>query len=1177
MKWVGMDCFCFHKREELDERIITPGQKDPSYPTNEVKNSKFNAFTFLPLNLFEQFRRPLNRYFLLIGCLQFIPIIAPVSPISTLLPLALAFLLTAIKEGYDDWQRHKADNIANSAVYHVWQNGTGCNIPCKDIAVGDMVKVYGNQEFPCDLFLISSSDPEGIAYIETANLDGELDLKSRSCVAEIIAQVGRTSGEKPPHVGFTLQAEPPSPALYTFNGSIVMNYEEIAVSSQQLLLQACYLRNTEWVWGLAVYTGHQTKVNMNKRGPSTKWAKVDQATTKYSVCLFVIQLLLALCCGLLGTYLILEGQQPWYLSEPDLDRNIWWHFMIIPLRFFLLTSVMIPISFKVIIDISKYWISLCIAWDVNMYDPVSDTPAGVKDTAIAEDLGQIEIIMSDKTGTLTENVMEFKCCTIGGVIYGGIPCAPGTASPVPGTASPCVDIDLQMKLEECDPAVISFFRILALCHSVFPKEVDGEVVFHGSSPDEEALVTAAKHLGICLKRRTKDVIEVDVLGTRERYEILETLDFTSERRRMGIVLRNLDTDIIELVLKGADDKVTERLVSYNRFHPSYESPDANGPLEKDLHNLSLFATNGLRTLCVACKEISEEVFHPWRIEYLKAKVARGDRREREMAKACDLLETDLHFVGASAIEDKLQDRVPETIRVLRQAGIALWMLTGDKSETAKQVAISCNLLAETEECLVVVGMSCPEVMACLKDIEFKYHGYADRGQFRSVENAYGSSTLLRTSPIDFREAAPLVGRQSWASRASGIASPGSDEELSQSWMADSARESVDSLVYEPQRQGYVLMISGDTLELAIREECRDSFLRLALLANSVICCRVTPPVKAALTRMVKGLGKMTLSVGDGGNDVAMLQEAHVGVGIAGKEGLQAARAADFSVAQFKCLLPLLLVHGHYSYERACYIVQYCFYKSMLLSFIQLAYNAAAQFSGVSYWDAFQLAAFNGLFTLAPVFFYVVDRSVPRQYLELQPRVYRFSQGNGSLNAGTFLGFLLRGQVQAIAVLGLTVLICGAGRVNGDGHPTDLVNDSFMTYSAIMMVQVVVVVVESHTVTALNQVAIWGTAIVYWLTMLAYCSYPGFKMYHVMQRLLGDPMLYLLQILLLVVLAVPMVAFKTWSRNYSPNELQLHRNLARQFTAENCRYSPPSVRSMSIREGSDESIPSTLYR
>eukprot|EP00667_Euglena_gracilis_P000593 EG_transcript_593 len=1158
-----MSWFCCDEDDERDERIITPGQQNLLYSTNEVRNSKYTLVSFLPLNLYEQFRRPLNRYFLLVACLQFIPVIAPVSPISTLLPLALAFLLTAAKEGYDDLQRHRADFVANNTLYHVWRHGRVQLVPCKDIRVGDLVKVMSGQEFPCDVFLVYSSDVDGMAYIETANLDGESDLKSRSCVAEVTAQVGRISGERPPAVSFTLQAEPPSNLIYTFIGSIVMNYEEIPVTSQQLLQQACYLRNTDWVWALAVYTGHQTKVNMNKSGPTAKWAKVDRLTSQYSIVIFCIQLLYAICCGTAGSYLAFEEDQ-WYLSRPEISREVLWHYIVYPGRFFLLTSVMIPISFKVITDISKYWISLCIAWDLTMYDEATDTPAGVEDSAIAEDLGQIQVILSDKTGTLTENVMQFKCCTIEGVVYGWPPSAPAACDLEEVAEGSFNDSELQRRLGNGDEGVLTFFRALALCHSVIPKRVEGQLVYHGSSPDEEALVLAAMKAGVVLTHRTKDTMEIDVLGCRERYDVLETLDFTSDRKRMGVVVRNLETDAITLLVKGADDKVMERLASPNSSG-IYEAEEVTEPLGRDMANLSLFASNGLRTLCVAYRVLSEDAFRAWRVEYLKAKVARGDRRAKDLATACDKLEMDLHFVGASAIEDRLQDAVPETIQALQQAGITLWMLTGDKFETAKQVAISCSLLPEQEECLVVVGSTCSEVIACLKDIQFKYHRHAERRHLRCI--APPGAALLRTEPT-FREAAPLLPRS--------VSTPPTDDELSQSWQRNSLSNSAGSLPDKPIEcgKGYVLMVSGDTLELAMQDECRALFLSLSLAASAVVCCRTTPPIKAAVTRMVKEAGMRTLAIGDGGNDVAMLQEADVGVGISGKEGLQAARAADYSIAKFKYLRPLLLVHGHYSYQRTCYIVQYCFYKSMLLSFIQLLFNLFCHFSGLSLWDAFQLFMFNGLFTLAPIFFYVLDRSVPRPHLEAHPRLYRHTQGDGGLNARTFTSFLWRAQLQAAAGFFLSLTLLGAGYTSVDGHPADMWKLSVTVYSALMSLQVAVLLMESNTIALLNQVAIWGTFVLYWITMVVYCAVPSTEQYHVMDRLLVEPDFFLLQLLLLVVMAFPMLTWRFVEQNYFPSDLQLHRQQALRpsrwphrsnSTASSAPYS------MSVRDSRDEIV------
>eukprot|EP00906_Rhabdomonas_costata_P025469 RCo036409 len=409
-------CCPFSRRRPAAFRVIQPHHPDdPGYCTNEVTNSKYTLLNFLPKNFYEQFKRPLNRYFLLIGLLQLIPAIAPVNPVTTLGPLLLAFLITAIKEGVDDLQRHRQDSLFNrrQVTAFVGPSHAPTVVPSQDLRVGDLVQLTDGEEVPCDLLLLASSDSEGVAYIQTANIDGEIDLKPRSSLAEVARVTHSSRDVLRPGFHLSLTCEPPNREIYSFNSTVVVDDQTLSVSSQQLLLQSCILKNTEWVHGMVVYTGNETKVGMNKASPPLKWAQVDQRISQLAIFIFCFQVTLALTLGFVGYGLeVTEGPLQWYLAYGSTRVNLYW--LIFPARFFLLTSVMIPVSFKVIVDISKYFVSLAIHWDLALYDEVSGLPAVAANTAIAEDLGQIEHILTDKTGTLTQNEMRFQGCAVGG-------------------------------------------------------------------------------------------------------------------------------------------------------------------------------------------------------------------------------------------------------------------------------------------------------------------------------------------------------------------------------------------------------------------------------------------------------------------------------------------------------------------------------------------------------------------------------------------------------------------------------------------------------------------------------------------------------------------------------------------------------------------------------------------
>eukprot|EP01060_Flectonema_neradi_P040259 TRINITY_DN9109_c0_g1_i4.p1 TRINITY_DN9109_c0_g1~~TRINITY_DN9109_c0_g1_i4.p1 ORF type:complete len:841 (+),score=153.62 TRINITY_DN9109_c0_g1_i4:55-2577(+) len=824
-------------------RQITALSGGDDFCDNLVVNSKYTIITFVPKNIMEQFSKVLNCYFLFIAILQFIPAIAPVNPMSTILPLIFAFTLTAIKEGADDRNRHIEDRKFNEREYEAvtsTSNKQLSKVKSKDIRIGDIVKLQKGDEIPCDLLLLQSSDPDGVAYIRTDNLDGEIDLKSRTAVAEIQSL--------PSAVEFngSVTCEQPDMKLYHFNSVVEYQSEKYSVSGEQLLLQSCFLQNTDWVLGLAVYTGKDTKCCQAKQLPPLKTANVDRQISTYAVVVFLCQIAVAAIMGIIGNIMQgTEAQDAWYLAMPSatvLD------YLIIPMRFFLLTSVMIPISFKVIIDVSKYLISILISNDIAMYDPEEDCPAKSNNTSIAEDLGQIDIILTDKTGTLTDNKMLFKACSLGSRMVGD---------------SENGALDQDGFTTRTDSDFVNFARLLSLCHTVTICDDTHEL--SSPSPDEEALVKAAMQMGCVLTSRSKTEIGITPSFTTstpseqvtERHEILYVMEFNSDRKMMSILLRNLSTNVITLYSKGADDKIIPKL-----------DPSKFGDSEKQIlqSHLEQFATTGLRTLVLGKKDVTEAEYQTLDADLKEASKITGEGRDIRISEIQQKFEDKLLFVGATAIEDKLQDGVPETIELLRHAGLNFWMLTGDKFETAQQISRSCGLLSANEALLslsIKNGeaklmsdlLAHTELTKRFYDSEkFSEYGTfsvspkidgptktSDDGDIPSTHSADLEEAELRTQSGTVR----CISRK----KKQTVGSP----TVSRSSFKNKIKQTVEML-HPTQIDGYVLIVDGVTIEFLLsaeNEEYGFLFTELAVRMNSVICCRVTPNQKAQLTGIAK--------------------------------------------------------------------------------------------------------------------------------------------------------------------------------------------------------------------------------------------------------------------------------------------------------------------------------------
>jgi phospholipid-translocating ATPase len=825
---------------------------------------------------------------------------------------------------------------------------------------------------------------------------------------------------------------------------------------------------------------------MNKTQPPTKWTRVDKYINKATVAIFVFQLLLVIIFGLLGN--LIRGairDKAWYLLDFDI---VWWEYFIIPLRFLLLLSLMIPISLKFSMDIVKYVYALLIDWDLDMVDRETNTPAAANSTAISEDLGQVEYIFSDKTGTLTENIMAFKSCSIQLRLFGN------SAQYDNALRDPRLIAEVEQGVE----STWGFFRALALCNTVVPTMEGGVLVYRSSSPDEEALVKAAQAMRFTFReRRLNDLTMEANDGSLEYYETLATLEFSSDRKRMSIVVRNKATNTIQLIIKGADDKIIPLLV------PEDQDPKISEQLEQ-------FACTGLRTLVIAQRPVSEEEFQAWKIEVDQAAVSMQDR-EGKLAVAYAKLEKDLRLLGVTAIEDKLQEGVPEAISKLREAGIRVWMLTGDKYSTAVQIATSCNLITQEHGTLLTVsGKTGAEVGHSISE-------HIDAIKRGSV------ATLDRNNSISNYQSVPLEPRLG-SGRAPEIS----------------------------------VILEGSTLKIAL-ESCERSFLELSMLAHTVICCRVTPAQKAQVVGLVKDTGKVTLAIGDGGNDVSMIQDACVGVGIRGREGLQAARAADFTIGKFRFLVKLLLVHGRYSLKKTSFVAVYCFHKSLFIAFLQLLYAAFSAFSGTSFFDSFMLASYNVIFTGLPILFYSLDKDVSEENLLSNPHLYHETQKGKcalqcssictpfemflpfsvdlDMNAKVLAYWFVRTAAQSTIVFALSYLIFGEHYLQPTGQAPDFSTLSAVVYGICITIQTFTILIESNQLTFLNHVVIWGTMVSYFLAMLVLNMISPF-LQSVMFRLFMDPNFWAGLALTVFIAFGPFIALKYITFNYNPMQYQV---------------------------------------
>uniref|UniRef100_A0A8C9WYS0 Phospholipid-transporting ATPase n=1 Tax=Sander lucioperca TaxID=283035 RepID=A0A8C9WYS0_SANLU len=661
---------------------------------NHIKTSKYNILTFLPMNLFEQFQRVANAYFLVLLILQLIPEISSLSWFTTIVPLVLVLVITAVKDATDDYFRHKSDQQVNNRQSQVLIRGSMQSEKWMNIRVGDIIKLENNQFVAADILLLCSSEPYGLCYIETAELDGETNLKVRQSLTATsdmgdITKLMDFDGE--------VICEPPNNKLDRFTGTLYWRDNKYPLDNEKMLLRGCVLRNTEWCFGMVIFAGLQTKLMQNCGGTKFKKTSIDKLMNTLVLWIFAF----LICMGVI----LAIGNTIWeswigrnfqvFLPWNALQSSAVFSGFLTFWSYIIILNTVVPISLYVSVEVLRLGHSYFINWDRRMYCSRTDTAAEARTTTLNEELGQVEFIFSDKTGTLTQNIMVFSKCSINGQTYDHtdwLMSFQRILNDFTKTILSFYDGSLVEAIKLEDPAVQEFFRLLALCHTVMPEEKsEGNLVYQAQSPDEGALVTAARNFGFVFRSRTPETITLCEMGRAVTYQLLAILDFNNVRKRMSVIVRNPQGQI-KLYSKGADSIIFERL-----------DPSSEDLMHTTSEHLSEFAGEGLRTLALAYKDLDEDYFDVWTKKLMFASTV-IENREDQLAVLYEEIEQGLKLLGATAIEDKLQEGVPETITCLNLADIKIWVLTGDKLETAMNIGYSCNILRDNmNEVFVISG------------------------------------------------------------------------------------------------------------------------------------------------------------------------------------------------------------------------------------------------------------------------------------------------------------------------------------------------------------------------------------------------------------------------------------------------------------------------------------------
>ena len=1055
--------------------------------TNRISTSKYTWYNCIPKIIVEQFSKMSNVYFLIIAIFQCIKEISNADgrPI-IVIPLLIVVIVNGVKDFWEDLKRKKSDDDENNRNVFIY-NRYHCVFEKKkwmDVVIGDIIKVNDNEYFPADCVLLASTARKYNCHVETKNLDGETSLKFKKAIKEFVDVIKDNNSDSDNvikeemlvNIQGQLITKQPNEYIYSFSGvfeftncndsntlltnSIIPDNthnkhqsKRVLIENDSFLLRGCSLQQTESIYGLVVYVGHNTKIMKNSPIARAKISTIEHIMNMQIIFIFIFQAVLSLLGASFSIYKLHNTNEvPLYLRDQTFDFAF---FMKRLGTWTVLLNNLVPISLLMTIEMVKYVQGFFISWDYQLYDVSTRSPAKVQTSTLNEELGQVRYIFSDKTGTLTKNNMKFKRMVIGDYSYGVskemLKCKIqrnnllfSSASSVYSSDEYDDDVNDNIKSfeqishtnilkdkygeitnfnfndvifnqhisnenndDEQHNKIHLFFTCLATCHSVITdekKQEQGILSYQSSSPDETALLNCARYYKYIFSGRdiNNNILILNKHDELIQYKLLCNFPYTSERKRMSVIVQ-CPTGEIMLFIKGADIAILPNVTSQ--------------PHNINQH-INEYSNEGLRTLMIAYREVTLDEYNQINALYQTA-MSSTHGKYKLLDELATNVEHDLVLLGMTGIEDELQDNVSDTIKDLSHAGIKIWVLTGDKKETAKTIGFSCNLLDGDN--FVIYDM--PE-------------GLQGKELYHQLKQFAGDYNKQRHEHI-----------------------------------------------MNKKKKHFALLISQYELTIIMdNEKYKKLFYQLASKCTTVLCCRVTPKQKAQMVNLIKKHqpSTTTLAIGDGANDVNMITSANIGIGIIGVEGKQAARASDYAIGQFQFIKRLLFIHGRESYRKNSFIVVYNFYKNFLFVIPQFILGFESLFGGQTIYEPFIYQLYNILFAAFPIIWFgIYDRQLSDTLLMNNPKYYTQGIVGKLFGKKRFWKWILYGLIHAIILyVYLFRLITMAYNTLGDTQ--DLKLSGSICYSAVVIIVNVKVIQTTSTHSVVSVVLVVVSIMMYFI-------------------------------------------------------------------------------------------------
>ena len=1041
----------------------TPGQ-------NVLCTSHYHAWSFVFVNLFEQFHRAANVFFLFTAILQAIPVISSLNHAMGFVSLCFMLAISMVKVGFEDFRRHIEDDEVNTQKVSLWtkepinikrgeksrttiiewvrkklkkkdpntireelinhefDGGHLTDVLWRDVQPGDVLYIRCDEQFPADCVILSASSHDGRCRIETAALDGESDLKYRHNVAD---QLDLKQGS------FLVEMSPPITDLGNFNGCITASDgEKYFLGLSNFVARGCTLRKTESVYALAIYTGPETKIIMNSAKPRYKYTEIDKFLSKFVIVLFVILLILSVVLTVCSYFWGKSNIKNGYLGLQEMP-DIYYFWTVF--SWILILNYFIPLSLYSSLDLVRFFLSFMITYDVGLRD--ADGKKSVcRNSDLLSTIGRITHIFSDKTGTLTKNIMTFKVAGFHDVVLGFPSDEDSSIEEVH-----IEDSDLKESKKSSDEEKSDSSSFTEKSENLAQKALNSERLLSFSQQDINYIkqnintnqdiknflytIVLCNTVSTSVNNNfyTNEEIQKQFPDFKFTYDLPppevvaafpysityltgspDELCLVHLARECGWILYNVVQNKVQVLIDGKLVEF-ERPISFDftskrrRGSVIVKLPDdgkyymlmkgADSILSELAHPDPLFeyvqdvSSIGLRTLVYAKKEIEnpDDIIQ----RYIQAKMMPSGG-ELLLEKLSNEVETGLDVIGISGVEDELQDEVGLTLKRLRMANIKVWMLTGDKLSTALNIGKTTELISPLDDVITISFVDCENNFESL-----------------NIKNP------LRT----------------------------------------------------------VLALEGSTFAAFVNQtNISKKFFEISSQCSAIIIARCEPSQKGNVVRHFKSFNKKNtlLAIGDGANDVDMIRAADVGVGVEGKEGSEAVMSSDFSIPSFHHLASLLIVHGRWCVNRVSLLILLTFYKNAMIGILQIYYGIFNGFSATSTFDSAFLTCYNLLLTIPQLFFICVfEQDLSASYVLAVPHIYKECQKSGGLAAHNIAEFYILSIFHSAMIFFFSYFESNTVTTSSDGRTFDYAIFTQITGWSILFVFTVTLLTRFKTFTMIH--------------------------------------------------------------------------------------------------------------